>query len=581
MIGDLAHRLAAAAGAALLGAAAFTVWNQSVVMEKVYPLALVGLALISWLLLRWLDTAPTEAKRADRLLVLIAYLTGLTYAIHPAGLLTGPAALLAVARHRPATLARWRLIAVTAVAFLVGTSPFAILPIRAAYQPYVNESAVSACEDGTIAVGCTFSAETARRLKGTIQREQYGGNAVLERRGPASAQVGMFWLYFKWQWIRDLGARMPFAQGLAAAAMLLLGFAGLAALRRPKAKHPDHRDAHLWYLAALTATFTLALVYYLNFRYGWSQRPDLGELVAREPRDRDYFFMWTFSLWGLLAGLGLAWLTRTLRPRLAVLAIAAVALVPVAANWRAASRTGQGFTTEWASDLLMSLEPNAIIITHGDNDSFPLWYAQAVEKLRPDVTVALTPYLPMEWYARQLNRRGSLWKLGDRELDSIPQFYENPVQQRVALGGITATLEPGIFTRDQLLVLQSIKDSFPARPVYFSAGAYTTPLGLDPYVKRVGLVNKLMPAPVTEGPDTVRIGDSWVDVTRSLELWRKYGGARQLVREGRWVDEGSSVIPFYYAAIGQQLAMALQSQGRTAEAREVMELARQVAVIVQ
>lgn len=578
------HRGAAAVASALLGAAAFTVWNQSVVMEKVYPLALVGLALISWLMLVWFDTAPTEAKRGNRLLVLIAYLTGLTYAVHPAGLLTAPAAALAVLRHAPGTIRQWKLIGLTAVAFMLGVTPFAVLPIRAAHQPYVNESAVSACENGTIAASCTFSAETARRLQGTINREQYGGNKVLERRGPLSAQIGMYWLYFKWQWVRDVAGRMPFVQNLAAVAMLALGVLGLLSLRARAATdtlRAAHRDGHLWYFAALAATFTLLLIYYLNFRYGYSQRPDLGFDVDREPRDRDYFFMWTFSLWGLLGGLGLAALTRALKPRVAVLAVAAVALVPIAANWRAAERTGQEFTTAWASDMLNSLEPNAIIITNGDNDSFPLWYAQAVEKLRPDVTVALSPYLGMEWYARQLNRRSPIWKLSDGALDSVPPMRAFDTDQQFVHGQITATIPAGIMTRDQELVLRAIRDSFPARPVYFSAGQYHSALGLDPYVKRVGLVNKLMPERVQESPDTMRIGKDWVDVTKSLELWRRYAGAKQVVAEGRWLDNGSAVIPMYYAGVGQQLAYALRAQGREAEAQEVFALAERVAKVLQ
>src|SRR5213075_1558480 len=131
------------------------------------------LALTSYLVLRWLDTAP--GRQADRLLVLIAYLVGLGYAVHPAGLLTVPSVAAAVTVHRPRTLLRGRFIGLLAGALLVGASPFAVLPIRAAYQPFINESAVSACENGRLEVGCTFSAETARRLVGTIQREQYGG----------------------------------------------------------------------------------------------------------------------------------------------------------------------------------------------------------------------------------------------------------------------------------------------------------------------------------------------------------------------------------------------------------------------
>jgi hypothetical protein len=566
------HRLAAASGAALLGAAAWTVWNQSVVMEKVYPLALIGLSLTSLLLIIWLDTAKTDDRRADRLLVLIAYLVGLTYAIHPAGLLTGPAALLAVVVHRPAMLKRWRLGLIGALAFFLGTTPFAVLPIRAAHQPYVNESAISACEDGTIAASCTFSLETARRLKAAIDRDQYGGNAVLKRRGPITAQVGMFWLYFKWQWIRDLGKEFPGAQTFAALVMLALGIGGLHAMRR---------SPHFWYFGALAGTFTIALIVYLNFRYGWSQSPELGDLVAREPRDRDYFYMWTFSLWGLLAGVGLAHVTRQLRPRLATLAIAAVAFVPLVSNYTAASRTGQGFTAAFARDMLTSLEPNAIIVTNGDNDSFPLWYAQAVEGLRPDVTVVLSPYLGMAWYTRQMNRRSDLWNLTDGELDSIPDYVELTAPAKFDLGAMTASFEPGYLMRDQILVMRSIRDTFPARPVYFASGQYASAMGLGAHLKRVGLVTKLMPTPVVEDPDTVKIGTQFFGISESLAAWNQYGGAKQFLAEGRWVDSGSAVIPLFYAAAGQGLAIALEARGRAAEAQEIMTVVEQVAAIAQ
>ena len=584
-------RFLAAGTGSVLGATAFTVWNQSVVMEKVYPLALVGLALVSWLMVLWFDAA--DQRRADRLLVLMAYVCGLTYAIHPAGLLPAAAIAIAALRHRPGLITRGKLIGVAALGFVVGTTPFAMLPIRAAHQPYVNVSAVSACENGRLAAGCTFSAETARRLKGTIEREQYGGNPVMQRRGPFGAQLGMFWLYFKWQWIRDVTGTMPMAQSALAAVMALLGIVGIAALRGPGQAAEDtkkrkgdvlmrstHHPAYAWYFGALAVTFTVALIFYLNFRYGFSQRPDLGDIVAREPRDRDYFFMWTFSLWGLLAATGLASLMRTFRAQLAAVALVGIGVLPLAANWDVASRTGQRFTSEWARDILLSLEPNAIIITNGDNDSFPLWYAQEVEKLRPDVTVALTPYLDMPWYARQLNRRARIWNLSDEQLDTIPYLYEARTPSQFRHGGIDATIAPGVLTRGQLLVLQAIKDSFPARPIYFSVGGYGRQLGLDPYIERVGLVEKLHARPIAEDGDTVRTPTGFLDVPRSLALWKEFGGARQVVREGKWIDQGSSQIPLYYAFVGQELAIALDSLGRRAEAEEVLALAREVAATV-
>jgi hypothetical protein len=197
------------------------------------------------------------------------------------------------------------------------------------------------------------------------------------------------------------------------------------------------------------------------------------------------------------------------------------------------------------------------------------------------VVVTLTPYLDMPWYARQLNRRHNLWKLSNAELDTIPPYIETRGAMAFEHGEMSATIPPGFYTRAQLLVLRAIKDSFPNRPIYFSVGSYGRTLGLDPYLKRVGLVDKLEPRPVREGPDTARLASGFIDVPKTLALWKQYAGARQVIKEGRWIDEGSSLIPLYYAWLGQELAIALDTAGRKAEAEEVMVLARQVVDAVE
>src|SRR5215207_4780818 len=101
-------RRAGAVLAAVLSATAFTVWNQSVVNEKVYTVSLAFFAVVSWLTVLWCD--DPDGRRADRLLVLIAYLIGLGYANHPAGFLVGPAVGVAVLVRRPRTVLRWRLL---------------------------------------------------------------------------------------------------------------------------------------------------------------------------------------------------------------------------------------------------------------------------------------------------------------------------------------------------------------------------------------------------------------------------------------------------------------------------------------
>src|SRR3954470_2569025 len=107
-------RRAGAILAAVLSATAFTVWNQSVVNEKVYTVSLAFFAVVSWLTVLWCD--DPDGRRADRILVLIAYLIGLGYTNHPAGLLVGPAVATAILVRKPATLLRWKLVLAGAIA---------------------------------------------------------------------------------------------------------------------------------------------------------------------------------------------------------------------------------------------------------------------------------------------------------------------------------------------------------------------------------------------------------------------------------------------------------------------------------
>ena len=82
--------------------------EPGVVNEKVYTVSLVGVAVISWLTVRWCD--DPDGRKADRMLVLVAYLLGLGYANHMAGLLAAPAVGVAVLVRRPQTLLRWKLL---------------------------------------------------------------------------------------------------------------------------------------------------------------------------------------------------------------------------------------------------------------------------------------------------------------------------------------------------------------------------------------------------------------------------------------------------------------------------------------
>jgi len=162
------QRIVGGSLAALIGATAFTVWAQSVVNEKVYTVSLLGLALVSWLVVRWCD--DPDGPRADRLLVLVAYVSGLGYAIHMAGFLALPAVAVAVIIRRPRTLLRWKLLLAIAGALALGMTPFLTQPLRAAHFPGINEGEPTGCST-QIGVGCTFSkASTASQRSVTDRR---------------------------------------------------------------------------------------------------------------------------------------------------------------------------------------------------------------------------------------------------------------------------------------------------------------------------------------------------------------------------------------------------------------------------
>src|SRR5919202_1862604 len=410
------QRIAGGALATLIGATAFTVWNQSVVNEKVYTVSLMGIAICSWLMIRWSD--DPDGRKADRILVLVAYILGLGYANHMGGMLAAPAAALAVLVRRPRTVLRWRLLLACVGALILGITPFATQPIRAAYNPPINEGEPTACRTG-LQASCTFSKGTYDAFMYNFNRGQYGKPELSDRQAPFSAQLGMWWFYSKWQWLRDAHGEHAGLQSILAAVFLVLGlFGGWVHWRRDRQS--------FWYFGSLMFTMTLALIYYLNFKYGNTQSPELGDTVQREVRDRDYFFLWSFSAWGVWAALGLVFLWETLaaligadrvqlgrdvvevprrRSLLLVSPVLALALIPLITNAGTASRAGQTDTRDFARDLLNSVEPYGVLVTVGDNDTFPLWCEQEVEGIRKDVVVANKSLMNTDWYVHQLIRR--------------------------------------------------------------------------------------------------------------------------------------------------------------------------------
>ncbi len=182
---------------------------------------------------------------------------------------------------------------------------------------------------------------------------------------------------------------------------LILGLIGLFYQLR--------KDQKNWMVTMLLFVLTgIAIVVYLN-------QPPM------QPRERDYAYAGSFYTFAIWIGLGVMWIAELLRkissPAVAS-AIASVAgiLVPlqmVSQTWDDHDRSGRYFVRDLGYNYLEPLGKNALIITHGDNDTFPLWYAQEVEGTRTDVRIVNTSLLGTDWYIDQM-------KLKMYESDPLP-----------------------------------------------------------------------------------------------------------------------------------------------------------------
>ena len=158
----------------------------------------------------------------------------------------------------------------------------------------------------------------------------------------------------------------------------------------------------------------IAIVLYLN------QTP-------YQPRERDYAYAGSFYAYCIWIGFGVAALAKALRqygklsPMVAGSVATVLALfVPIqmgAQNWDDHDRSGRYVCRDFGANYLESCEPNAVIFTNGDNDTFPLWYAQEVEGIRTDVRVCNTSYLQTDWYITQMKKQAY-------ESESLPISWE-------------------------------------------------------------------------------------------------------------------------------------------------------------
>ncbi len=637
---------AAGVAGALLAAFEFTNWLNSNETE-VYAVATFTIAAVCWLLLRW--RAARETPRASRYLLLVAYLLGVAIGNHLLGLLVGPAAVafvVAEIRHRPAAdpMARRRetgdaavlaglwalltgiglgnltLIGFGGVAFLaalgyaayskklgfailvlgialIGVTPYLYLYLRAAQHPMLNEA----------------GPDTWNALTAVIRRAQYpprtpfddptqlhGPDNPGRTLGLIGLQLVNYMQYFDWQWAKPLAA-VP--RAVVTLLFLTLGLRGFFAQWRS-----DRSGA--WLLLALFLVTGLGLVAYMNFKPGFSLGYDAyPNADDHEVRDRDYFFVVSYVVWGLWAALGLLTVVRDLMAgagtglRRAAPALFLIAVIPYALNFRETDRhhgPDARLPGDFAYDLLNSVPPYGILFTYGDNDTFPLWWAQEVEGVRRDVTVVCLALAETDWYMRQLRdnparpfdesaappiwrgRRPALptWPLHnmtDQEIYlATPQLLPKDVTLPVGRYQTTIPAKTPLYGKD-FLSLRVIQQNIGRRPIAWALTAGGTSYGLDRFIVQRGLALVLEPEPIDTNNvnlDFRRLMGAPLDIPQTdrlmTEVYRYAGLMKGPRRELETTANGIAStlgLPF------TQLAYAMEQRGDTARMAAYLERA--------
>jgi len=626
--------LIGAAAAAMLGAFTFTNWQNSVETE-VYSVATFTIAAMAWLVHVWRRQRGTD--RGPRILLLIVYLAGISIGNHLLALLAGPGVvmfMMVTLLRDPAVdpaqrNTQWGQVAVVAGVWAlliglglgstglillgslcfaaaavyatlggagsfamltlliacVGVTPYLYLYIRSSQNPPINEAAPA-----------TFDA-----LLAVIRRAQYPPRTPFDDptvpHGPDNPgrTLGLmaiqFWdyvVYFTWQWGRAVGV---WVQVPVTMIFLALGLRGSYAQRRA--------DRAAWWLLFLLFIVTgLGLVIYMNFKPGFGRWFDYyPQGSSHEVRERDYFFLVSFIVWGIWAGMGLLVLARALVRRAGTfrrLAPAAfmLAAVPVVLNWSAASRRHGPDTTlaaDFAYDLLNTAPPYGILFTYGDNDTFPLWWAQEVEGIRQDVTVVCLALANTDWYMRQLRDTPvrpvdvaalpQLWRgdvrprpdwplhtMSDSAIAIAMRGYAVSQTQPLKLGPLSRTLEAGTYLLpNDILSLSVVQQNIGRRPIVWAITAGREFGGLGEYVIQRALGFELQTArPDTSSPalDVRRLAGAPLDIPTTERLvWETYRYAGLLQGDATTLESTSAGIASTLSFPFVQLAYAFSAQG--------------------
>jgi len=419
--------------------------------------------------------------------------------------------------------------------FVLGLSVHLFLMIRSGLDPAIDE----------------VDPESWRSLYAHLRREQYPPINVFVRKASIVFQVKHFVRYFEEQFrmFGDLPLG-PINLGKAAVAVpTALGLYGIYANAQ--------RERKTWILNFTNlALNSIGLIIFLNFS-------------DNEVRERDYFYSGAFYFFAIFIGVGatavLALLRDIIREKAGAAAryvlpvgiiLLALSIMPAHYHWFKHDRSENYIPRDYAYNMLAGLEPDAILFTYGDNDTFPLWYIQYVEGYRPDVRVANLSLMNTSWYIRQLRDDEPKLPITYTD-DEIDRLRPLPLKG----GGVA-------WKRDQA-VNHIIQTTMWKRPIYFAATvAKEAWAPYDDYLVMEGMVRKLTPVKGKEQINPYMIARNFDEIFELRGVLTESGEADESV----YKDEDTRAMFQNLSIAVAQLAQHLSIEKKHEEALPWIEM---------